>query len=162
MSKNQIEEQLKAWFQDASFAVVAGIGNEIRHDDFLGVKIVQALAGKVSSKVHLIECETVPESFMDEIIALKPSHVLLIDAALMQINPGETQLFDSEKVTSYPAISTHMLPLRVFCEYITKLTGGKLSLLLMQPKDVDFGEGLTPEIEASANEIVKILLNVLP
>ncbi|MCW4006129.1 MAG: hydrogenase 3 maturation endopeptidase HyCI [Candidatus Bathyarchaeota archaeon] len=162
MKHAEIETQLKDWFKDASFVVVAGIGNEIRRDDFLGVKIVKDLEGKVSSKVHLIECETVPESFMDEIIALKPSHVLLVDAALLQLEPGEAQLFDSEKVTSFPAISTHMLPLRMFCEYITQLTGGKLSLLLMQPKDTDFGEGLTPEVEACASQLAKILLNVLP
>jgi hydrogenase 3 maturation protease len=99
---------------------------------------------------------------MDEIIELKPSHVLLIDAAMMQLKPGEVRLFDAEKVTNFPAISTHMLPLRVFCEYVTKMTGGKLALLLIEPKNVDFGEGLTPEIEASVVQIVDFLLKTLP
>lgn len=156
------EKELTAWLRDATYVVIAGIGNPIRFDDFVGVKIIQDLQGKVSSKVHLIECETVPESFMDEIIELKPSHVLLVDAAVMQLKPGEVRLFDSEKVTNFPAISTHMLPLRVFCEYITKLTGGKLSLLLIEPKNVDFGEGLTPEVDASAVRVVDFLLKVLP
>jgi hydrogenase 3 maturation protease len=157
-----IERELKSWLNQASSVVIAGIGNPIRCDDFVGLKIVQALQGKVSSKVHLIECETVPESFMDEIIALQPSHVLLIDAALLGLKPAEARLYDAEKVTSFPAISTHMLPLRVFCEYITTMTKGKLALLLIEPKCTDFGEGLTPEVTASAEQIVEKLLCLLP
>jgi hydrogenase 3 maturation protease len=158
----RFEEELGGWLSKVERIVIAGIGNPIRFDDFVGVKIVQDLKGKVSKKVHLIECETVPESFMDEIIEIKPSHVLLIDAAMMQLKPGEVRLFDAENVTNFPAISTHMLPMRVFCEYITKMTGGKLALLLIEPKNVDFGEGLTPQIETSAAQIVDFILKAFP
>jgi hydrogenase 3 maturation protease len=141
--------------------VIAGIGNPIRLDDFVGVKIVQDLQGKLSGNVNLIECETVPESFMDEIVQLKPSHVLLIDAAVMELKIGEVRLFDAEKVTNFPAISTHMLPLRVFCDYITQLAGAKIALLLIQPGNTEFGEGLTPEVQESAEKITEILLKAL-
>ena len=140
--------------------VIAGIGNEIRMDDFVGVKIIQDLQGKVSKKVHLIECETVPESFMDEIIELKPSHVLLIDAAMLELKPGDVRLYDAARVANIPAITTHMLPLRVFCDYITQMAQTKLALLLVEPKNTDFGEGLTPEVALSAKRIVKILLSI--
>jgi hydrogenase 3 maturation protease len=155
------EDELTRWLKNSKTVVIAGIGNPIRFDDFVGVKIVQDLQGQVSKNVHLIECETVPESFMDEIIELKPSHILLIDAAMMNLAPGEVRLFDAEKVTNFPAISTHMLPLRVFCEYITKMSGGKLALLLIEPKNFDFGEGLTVEVEKAAEKIVKVLKKLL-
>ena len=154
-------EELKKWLTHHGKTVVAGIGNPIRMDDFVGVKIVQDLQGKVSKNVHLIECETVPESFMDEIVQLKPSHVLLIDAAVMELKPGEVRLFDAEKVTSFPAISTHMLPLRVFCEYITQLAGAKIALLLIQPGNTEFGEGLTPEVASAGERVVESLLTIL-
>ena len=157
-----LEQELKSWLSNAASVVIAGIGNPIRCDDFVGLKIVQDLQGKVSSKVHLIECETVPESFMDEIVNFQPSHVMLIDAALMGLKPKEARLYDADKVTNFPAISTHMLPLRVFCDYITTMTKGKLALLLIEPKCTDFGEGLTPEIAASAEMIVEKLLRLLP
>ena len=98
---------------------------------------------------------------MDEIVQLKPSHVLLIDAAVMELKPGEIRLFDAEKVTDFPAISTHMLPLRVFCEYITKLTGAKIALLLIQPGNTEFGEGLTSEVQGAAEKITRMLLRFL-
>ena len=130
-------------------------------DDFVGVKIVQDLQGKVPKDVHLIECETVPESFMDEIVQLKPSHVLLIDAAVMKLKPGEVRLFDAEKVTSFPAISTHMLPLRIFCEYITQLAGAKIALLLIEPGNTEFGEGLTRVVQEASEKITQTLLKFL-
>jgi hydrogenase 3 maturation protease len=158
--KYDIQKELKDWLADTGKIVVAGIGNPIRMDDFVGVKIVQDLQGKVPKNVHLIECETVPESFMDEIVQLKPSNVLLIDAALMELKPGEMRLIDAEKVTSFPAISTHLLPLRIFCEYITQLAGAKIALLLIQPGNTEFGEGLTTEVASAGERIVESLLNI--
>jgi len=62
----------------------------------------------------------------------------------------------------YSAFSTHMLPLRIFCEYLKKTTKSKISLLLIEPKKTDFGEGLTLEIKNSVQNIIKLLLKILP
>ena len=157
----KLEKELREWLTGYGRVVVAGIGNPIRMDDFVGVKIIQDLRGKLPKDVSLIECETVPESFMDEIAEFKPSHVLLIDAAVMQMKPGDARLFDSEKVTSFPAISTHMLPLRVFCEYITKMSGARIALLLIEPYNTEFGEGLTGKVQKTATEIETSLVRLL-
>ena len=157
-----IEKKLKAWLSNAEKVVVAGIGNPIRMDDFVGTKIVQDLWGKVSEKIYLIECETVPENFMQQIIDFNPSHVLLIDAAILGLKPGNLRLIRPERLMAFPAYSTHALPLRMFCEYLAKMTKANIALLLMEPKKADFGEGLTSEVEASAQRIVDILLGILP
>ena len=159
--KYNAQNELKKWLSDARRVVVAGIGNSIRMDDFVGVKIVQDLEGKVSERVYLIECETVPESFIQQIIDFKPSHVLLIDAALLGLEPGDARLINPNQLTVLPAFSTHMLPLRIFCEYLAKTTDAKIALLLIEPETTEFGEGLTPRIKASAREIVSALLNLL-
>jgi hydrogenase 3 maturation protease len=157
-----VEEALVEWLSGAERVVVAGIGNPIRSDDFVGVKIVQGLQGKVSDSVYLIECETVPESFVQQIIDFKPTHVLLIDAALLGLEPGNSRIVEPEQLTNYPAFSTHLLPLRIFCEHVVKTTGARVGLLLIQPANTDFGEKLTPEIEVSAQNIVNILVETLP
>jgi hydrogenase 3 maturation protease len=159
--KHRVQEELKKWLTNAEGVVIAGIGNPIRTDDFAGVKIVQDLQGKVPERVYLIECETVPESFLQQIVEFNPTHVLLIDAAILGLQPGETRLIDPERVTAFPAISTHMLPLRIFCEYITAATKAKIALLLIEPKNVEFGEGLTPEVQVTAEKIAKMLLKLL-
>ena len=159
--KYDIETELEKWLAGAEKVVVAGIGNPIRMDDFVGVKIVQKLRGKVSEKVFLIECETVPESFIQQIVNLGPTHLLLIDAAILRLKPGESRLVMPERLTGLPAFSTHMLPLRIFCEYLTKTTGTKIALLLIQPRETDFGEGLSPELRVLAMKLAKTLAAIL-
>jgi hydrogenase 3 maturation protease len=158
--KYDVQKALKEWLADAERVVVAGIGNPIRSDDFVGVKIVQNLKGKVSERVYLIECETVPESFLQPIVEFNPTHVLLIDAAIIGLKPGEMRLMDPQRIADFPTISTHMLPLRLFCEYLTATTKAKIALLLIEPKNVEFGEGLTPDVQAGAEKIVNILLKL--
>jgi hydrogenase 3 maturation protease len=153
--------ELEEWLAGAGKIVLAGIGNPIRTDDFVGVKIIQDLTGKVPNIVQLIECETVPESFLEPMIEYNPTHVLLIDAAVMGLKPGTIRLIDPEVVTNVPAVTTHMLPLRIFCEYLTKMTGAKIALLLVEPENTEFGEGLTATAQAAAEKIEAMLLDLL-
>ncbi|MEM1660302.1 MAG: hydrogenase 3 maturation endopeptidase HyCI [Candidatus Bathyarchaeia archaeon] len=162
MIKNDLKEKLRKWLIGAERVVVAGIGNPIRMDDAVGIRIIQSLRGKVSSKVFLIECETVPESYIDKIEAFNPTHILLVDAALLGLNPGESKFVELSALHFYPAFSTHMLPLRIFCEYLTKTTGAKIGLLLIQPKIADFGEELSPEVSLACERIANLLLSILP
>ena len=157
---HEIQKSLKEWFTGADRVVIAGIGNPIRKDDFVGVKIIQDLEGKVSDKIQLIECETVPESFLEPMIEFNPTHVLLIDAAILGLKPGEIHLVNPEGVADVPAVTTHMLPLRIFCEYLTKMTGAKIALLLVEPENTDFGEGLTQKVQVAAEKITKIILEL--
>ncbi|HVP93396.1 MAG TPA: hydrogenase 3 maturation endopeptidase HyCI [Acidobacteriota bacterium] len=159
--KHDVKKELGKWLSGAERVVIAGIGNPIRMDDYVGVKIVQDLSDKVSDRVMLIECETVPESYMQQITDFNPTHILLIDAAILGLKPGESRLIKPEQLTSVPAFSTHMLPLRMFCEYITKTIKAEIVLLLIEPKKTDFGEELSSEIEASAERITYALLDAL-
>jgi hydrogenase 3 maturation protease len=156
-----VEEGLRAWLSDGERVVIAGIGNPIRMDDFVGIGVVQNLRGKVSAKVCLLECETVPESFIQQIVDFRPTHVLLIDAAVMGLRPGDLRLIEPAELTGLGVISTHMLPLRIFCEYLMKTTKAKIRLLLIEPQHTDFGEGLSDQVEASAECIVNSLLKLL-
>jgi hydrogenase 3 maturation protease len=164
--KHSLKRDLNRWFSGAERVVVAGVGNPIRMDDYVGVKIVQDLQGKVSNRVMLIECETVPESYIQQIIDFKPTHVLLIDAAMLELKSGETKLVSPNELAASSAFSTHMLPLRLFCGYVAKEVNAKIGLLLLQPARVNFGEGLSPEVEKAGCDVVallyEILLNIRP
>ncbi len=153
--------QLNSWFRGAKRIVLAGIGNPIRKDDFVGVKILKRLKEKTRENVLLIECETVPESFTEQIIDFHPTHVLLMDAAILGLKPGENRLIEPEDLTSSTSLSSHMLPLRIFCEQVSQMSKTKLGLLLIQPRNTDFGEGLSLELEKSVEEISVTLLEIL-
>ena len=161
-TRGKIEDKLGTWLSDAKRVVIAGIGNPLRKDDFVGVKIVRSLQGRVSKSVYLIECETVPESFIEQIAEFNPTHILLIDAALLDDKPGVSKLVGSDQLANRPAVSTHALPLQIFCEYLRKTTGAKIAMLAIQPKDASFGEGLTTEVEKTSTELTGLLSRILP
>jgi hydrogenase 3 maturation protease len=160
--ENEIKIALKNWLSKAQKVVVAGIGNPLRKDDFVGVEIVRNLQNRVSQSVYLIECETVPESFIEQITEFKPTHILIIDAALLNLKSGSSKLVEPSQMVEQTTISTHALPLRIFCEYLAKTAGAKIALLLIQPKDADFGEGLTAELKKTSVKLTNLLSKILP
>ena len=157
----EIAKELKNWLADAEKVVVAGIGNPIRTDDYAGLKIVENLKGKLPPTVLLLEAETVPESYLLDIEEFHPSHVLLIDAAFLGLKPGDASLVDAEKIADSSAVTTHLLPLRVFCEYVKQATGAKIALLLIEPKSTEFAEGLSTEVREAAERLTKVLVRLL-
>ncbi len=158
---DRIEKSLAEWFSDAGHVVLAGIGNPIRSDDYVGLRIAEVLRGKLPKRVLLLEAETVPENYLQDIEEFAPSHVLLIDAAFLGLNPGEASLINADQITGYSAVSTHLLPLRLFCDYVREATGAKIALLLVEPKSMEFGEGLTKEVEDAAERLECVLLTLL-
>lgn len=158
--KCEIDDKLRSWLSDAQRVVIAGIGNPLRKDDFVGVKIVRNLQKKVSQSVYLIECETVPESFIGPITAFEPTHILIIDAASLNLEPGSAKLIDPAQLLERSAISTHALPLQIFCEYLIRTTGARIALLTIQPGDTGFGEGLTAEVERAAEHLTNLLSKI--
>jgi hydrogenase 3 maturation protease len=159
--KCDIEKELREWFRGAARVVIVGIGNPIRMDDFVGVKILRDLKGKVPDSVMLIEAETIPENHTQQVADFGPTHVLLVDAAVLGLEPGESRLVNPEQLTSFTPFSTHVLPLRIFCEYLHEATKSKIALLLIEPEQTDFREGLTPKLETVAREIADTLLRLL-
>ena len=156
-----LQAVLKKWLNNSKKVVIAGIGNPIRNDDYIGVKIVHELKNKVPSRVQIYECETVPESFLEPIIELNPTHVLLIDAAILRLKPGTIRLINPEQIINFSPITSHTLPLRVFCEFIKKTTESKIALILIEPKNTDFGEKISPEVQKAAEKVLTLLLKIL-
>jgi hydrogenase 3 maturation protease len=157
-----IETPLKDWFSGAKRVVVAGIGNSFRRDDFVGVEIVRKLQDRVSRSVYLIEGETLPESFLEPISKFNPTHILLIDSGMLNLSPGSAKLIEPNQLMKRAAFSTHLLPLRIFCDYLTETTDAKLSLLVIQPENTSFGEGLTPKLREAVINLTEIMLKLLP
>lgn len=157
-----IEKELRRWLSEAQRVVVAGIGNPIRSDDFVGVKIVQDLKGRVTGDVMLMECETVPEAYLQQIADFRPTHVILIDAAILGLRPGESRLVEPEKLVDFPAFSTHMLSLSIFCDCVRETVKAKISLLLIEPEKTDFGEEMSNIVKDAVRSLVTAIIHALP
>ena len=155
-----LEQDLVQWFSDAQKIVIVGIGNPIRRDDNVGSTIVSGLEGKVAKPILLIKSETVPENFLEPIVDFKPTHILIIDAALLNLSPGSAKFVKYVESTE-KVISTHALPIQIFYKYLTTTTRAKIAMLLVQPKDTSFGEGLTRELSLARMQLVNILIKII-
>jgi hydrogenase 3 maturation protease len=160
-AENGYQQELKAWLSGAERVVVVGVGNAMRGDDAIGVEIVNLLRSKVSPNVLLIEAETMPENYIDQIVDYHPSHVLILDSGLIGERPGDTKLLAPIE-NMKAAFSSHMLPLQVFCAYLEKAISVKILMLIVQPKDTKMGEGLTKELINAAGKTADFLIKILP
>ncbi|MCD6276524.1 MAG: hydrogenase maturation peptidase HycI [Thermoplasmata archaeon] len=132
--------------------VLMGIGNELRGDDAIGIYVARNFR-KVGWKV--IVAGQVPEDFTSEIKNLKPDILIMVDAALMNLPPGEIRIVPAEKIPKV-AFSTHGMPLSFFMEYIEEYV--KRCLLIgIQPKSMEFGVGLSEEVKAAGDKLIQIL-----
>jgi len=159
MEKN-LEEELKTWISGFKKIVILGIGNPIRKDDYVGVAIAKLLKEKNLLNTLILECETVPESFTSIIKEAKPTHVLMIDAANLNATPGFAKMISIDEINGF-SLSTHDLPLSLLAKFIVYETKAKVALLGIQPKTLDFGEGLTNELSEASKKIAKIIEKVL-
>jgi hydrogenase 3 maturation protease len=139
--------------------VVAGVGNILKTDDGLGVEIIRRL-GPLSKNVLTVDCGTVPESYLGPIVKFGPSHVLIVDAADIASTPGETRLVQPEEISGL-GLSTHALPLSVFAEYLKNRIGADVALLAIQPKTIDFGDALSPEVQEAIDWLCSLIRNLL-
>lgn len=160
MSELTVFPELKKWLQGVTGIAVLGVGSRIRGDDAVGPVIIDHLKGKVPSYVVLFDCETVPESFTGPIRRMAPSHVLIIDAAEMGLNPGGACVVNSESILESFS-STHALSLAILSDYITSGIGAKVLLLGIQPKDIRLGMEMTPELTKAAQSLSQNILSVL-
>jgi hydrogenase 3 maturation protease len=157
-----LRESLEAFLGDSleRRVVLMGIGSPIRMDDAVGLHVIELLEAMRLDDVLLLSTEIVPEGYTGKVREFKPTHVLMVDAAHFNGEPGEGRLIPTQLITG-TAISTHNMPLTILADYIEKSMCAKVALLGIQPIGVYFGEGLSPEVEAGAINISKILYEVL-
>ena len=149
--------ELQEWLKDYRKVVVLGIGNSLRQDDAIGLKIARRLRGKVPKNVEIVDCESVPENFLDKIARSQPTHILMIDATTLNSELGTSRLILPNKISDF-AISTHRIPLNLLVDFLKKTTAAKVILLGIQPRNVDLGQQLTPGLERAAEKIAKVIV----
>ena len=152
MTDKSFEITLKEFITGARKIAILGIGNDLRTDDGLGPYIVNSI--KFDDPNVMIEnVGSVPEGFARPLAEFGAERVIMIDVADMRKPPGHIELVTKDRIGGIN-ISTHSMPLSFLMMYLEQETGGKTILLGVQPKSIQFGEGLTPEIKEVAENII--------
>ena len=150
------QQQLTQVFSKAQKIAILGIGNDLKADDGIGPYIIDQLQNQNPPHIELINASTVPENFMSHLIQSNPQLILLIDAALMQADPGTIKLIDKDSIGGV-AFSSHQLPLTFFIEYLENNITTTILILGIQPLTDEFTLPLSEPVQKAADEIVTIL-----
>lgn len=159
MSIEELATQILEFLGDARKIAILGIGNPMRSDDGLGPYVIEGLSIR-DPEVYIENVGSVPEAFARPLAEFGAERVIMIDAADMRKPIGHVELVRKDRIGGI-AISTHHMPLSFLMMYLEDSTGGETVLLGVQPKTIDFGEGLSPEIEEVARKIIETLDRVL-
>jgi hydrogenase 3 maturation protease len=154
-----VEKELSDFLSGAKKIAVLGIGNDLRTDDGLGPFIVENL-GIESPNILVENVGSVPEGFARPLAEFGAERVILIDAADMRKPVGHIEMVTKDRIGGI-SISTHSMPLSFLMMYLEQETGGQTILLGIQPKSIQFGEGLTQEIQEVVDRVIDTLRNLL-
>jgi len=159
VSNKSFEDELRNFINGTNKIAILGIGNDLRSDDGLGLYIIEKL--RIDDPRVMIEnVGSVPEGFARPLAEFGAERVIMVDAADMRKPPGHIELITKDRIRGIN-ISTHSMPLSFLMMYLEQETGGKTILLGIQPKSIQFGEGLTPEIQEVVDKTINSLERVL-
>lgn len=113
--------------------LVAGIGNEFKELDRIGIDI--AREGRELYPDKFMECGVVPENYLDRIINKKVRTLILVDVVCFEYG-DKVKVFLPEEL-SMQGISTHSIPLKVMAEYLIRY-GIKTVIVGLKPdRDIE-------------------------
>ena len=161
---HQLQLLLTERLRTASSVALLCVGAELRGDDGVGMRVGRILEEQDAPHprlgVHF--GSSAPESCTGPIRAQQPSHLIIVDAAHLGLDPGEVVLLERGAIAGI-SFCTHALPLHVIVDYIVgSLPALDVILLGIQPKEMGFDEPLTPVIEEAAQRVARMLREALP
>ena len=150
---------LQVHLQKAGEVALLAVGSELRGDDGVALRVAELLDAEAHKpeNLHVFVGTTAPENCTGPIRQLKPSHLLIVDAADLGKPPGTVELLDAAHLAGV-SFCTHALPLSVVVDYILKACPGCEVLVIgIQPAQLEFGRALTASVEAAAQDLCAVL-----
>ena len=157
------KSQLSNFLEDCEKLIVLGVGNELKCDDGIGPYIIKKLKEENienKKKLLFINAKTVPENFTGKIRKEKPTHLIIVDACLMDEEPGAMKIVNKYDFANI-GISTHSMSLSFFVRYLEKDTEFRIIFVGIEPESMDYADKPTPKVEDAANEFVTILKEII-
>lgn len=161
MEAQSWQKQLVEDLEGVRQLAVLGIGNELYLDDGAGVVLARELSRlKLSpERLQAFEAGPVPENFTGALRKMKPSHVLMADAANLGLAPGAIRVVDPAEITG-AGFSTHTLPLKILASYIERV-GSRVVIIGIQPKTIFLGDGLSPEVADAVSRVKQFIAQLM-
>ena len=123
----------------------------------LNVDVSESLVERLNN-TYFINGGSVPENFTGLIKKCDPSHIILIDASLMNKKPGEINIVNKENIVDV-SVSTHSMSLAYLIKYLEQEREYYILFIGVEPEIMDLSFDLSPKIKESSNILIKLLFN---
>ncbi len=138
--------------------VVMGIGNPSRGDDAAGSLVARQISDLPG--VRVIDAQDVPEHYLCQAVDLRPDTVVLIDSVDLGAAPGSVAVLDEDQVAGYWP-STHRMPISLLMNYLSQEAHARVFLIAIQPRQTDFLQPVSEDVQASVASLAVLLNRVL-
>lgn len=148
-------QEFRANYDRAARIVLLGVGHELRGDDAVGVLIARELSDKLPPNDDwlIVDAGPMPENHTGALRRFDPDVVILIDAALMNQEPGTVDWIDWHAITGMSS-STHTLPLHVFARYVQDEFACEVIVIGIQPTSNVMFATLSEPVQTAAQTVV--------
>lgn len=147
--EEEVLSHLKAHLQGK--VVIVGIGNTLRRDDGIGSILASRIKAKVSWIVY--DAQESPENYLGKIAKDGPDTVVIIDAVEFGAKPGEFAILEAPEIKTTNLFSTHNASIHLLINYLQTNLKADIIILVIQPKDIKFGDELSPELTTTLNKL---------
>ncbi len=158
------ESQLSNFLEGYEKLIVLGVGNELKCDDGVGPYIIKRLKENVvenKKKFLFIDAQTVPENFTGKIRKENPSHLIIVDACLMDGKPGDMKIVNKYDFANI-GISTHSMSLSFFVRFLEQGNDNlRIIFVGIEPESMDYADMPTEKVEKAANDFINILKGII-
>jgi hydrogenase 3 maturation protease len=121
-------------------------------DDAAGPLLAQMLTDSPLNGWQVLDGGGAPENAIYKIRELAPDEVLIVDAADMQLQPGEIRVIDRDAIGSLYLMTTHSLPLSYLMEALAEFVPS-VRLVGIQPAVVAFGQPVSPAVMEAVGQV---------
>jgi len=138
--------------------VLLTVGNGMMGDDGAGVLLAQMLREQPLDGWAALNGGSAPENILHRVREMEPQHVLVVDAADMDLEPGSIRRIHADRLDDPFLMTTHTLPLTFLIESLREFVP-QVELLGIQPNIVAFGYPMSDEVRAAVGQVYADLKN---
>ncbi|MFX1449489.1 MAG: hydrogenase maturation protease [Promethearchaeota archaeon] len=162
----EIEKELIKKFNSNSRIAIVGVGNEFRYDDIAGLQVVRNI--KKQSKdlkpkldVLLVEGETAPHTFINEIYEWSPTHLIMLDAADLREPPGTIEFIHKDQIDLY-SISSHSMSKNLLIDFLyASLLELDITIIAIQAENIFHEKGISETVKIAVEKLTHIFMKFL-
>lgn len=138
--------------------VVLTVGNSMMGDDGAGPLLYDMMTQNPIADWYAIDGGSAPENSVHQVRELKPELLVLVDAADMELDPGQIRIIDADSIAEMFIMSTHNLPLNFLIDQL-KEDIPQVIFIGIQPSIVSFAFPMTDQVKQAVERVYHSIAN---